>query len=326
MTGKDNEWQEALGAIDLSAIDSLKTLKQEQDQLSERLAAMDELKTSVATAVYLRVRGDYQQRARALEHQASPLKQAARDQYVHLRSLLDRFEADHEAVKLDQQELELRNKLGEFDDKEFQRRIKAIETSVKEKAEARARALELKARFLEAFHVESELESAPLSARAEAVTNKSATLTGADLAAAQARTREVPTIVGDTPPGKTQIMSAITIPDGEAPKPRPVPDGSTRIFRAARLVPQNPEAGKQTYTLNLKSMSIGADTSSDIRIGGPGVDPKHAQITVNMAGFTLVDLGSKHGTRVNAEKVRERPLANEDVIQIGAARFVFREG
>ena len=73
-------------------------------------------------------------------------------------------------------------------------------------------------------------------------------------------------------------------------------------------------------------MSIGADTASDIRVGGPGVDPKHAQITVSMAGFTLVDLGSKHGTRVNAEKVRERPLSNEDVIQIGAARFVFREG
>ena len=50
MAGKDNEWQEALGAIDLSAIDSLKTLKQEQDQLSERLKAMDELKASVATA------------------------------------------------------------------------------------------------------------------------------------------------------------------------------------------------------------------------------------------------------------------------------------
>jgi len=80
MADKDNQWQEALGAIDLSAIDSLKTLKQEQDQLSERLAAMDELKASVATAVYLRVRGDYQQRVRGLEDQATPLKQAARDQ------------------------------------------------------------------------------------------------------------------------------------------------------------------------------------------------------------------------------------------------------
>lgn len=339
MAGKDTEWQEALGAIDLSSIDSLKTLKQEQDQLSERLQAMDELKASVATAVYLRVRGDYQQRLSALEDQASPLKQAARDQYARLRSLLDRFEADHEAVKLDQQELELRNKLGEFDDKEFQRRIKGIETSVKEKAEARARGLELKARFLEAFHAESELDPAPAphapAARVEPITAREyPILDSGERAAAEARTHEVPKVVGDAPPGKTQVMSAINIPEPttqpSAPAVRPPPaavaDGSTQIFRAARLVPQNPEAGKQTYTLSLKPMSIGADTSSDIRVGGPGVDPKHAQITVSMAGFTLVDLGSKHGTRVNAEKVRERPLANEDVIQIGAARFVFREG
>src|SRR5450432_4087157 len=336
MAGKDNEWQEALGAIDLSAIESLKTLKQEQDQLSERLATMDELKASVATAVYLRVHGDYQQRLSALEDKASPLKQAARDQYARLRGLLDRFEADHEAVKLDQQELELRNKLGEFDDKEFQRRIKGIETSVKEKAEARARGLELKARFLEAFHAESELESTPPVAAAaspEPITARQyPTLAAAERAAAEARTHEVPAVVADAPPGKTQVMSAINIPDAPSapPAPRPPPaavaDGATQIFRAARLVPQNPEAGKQTYTLSLKPMSIGADTASDIRVGGPGVDPKHAQITVSMAGFTLVDLGSKHGTRVNAEKVRERPLSNEDVIQIGAARFVFREG
>jgi pSer/pThr/pTyr-binding forkhead associated (FHA) protein len=45
-----------------------------------------------------------------------------------------------------------------------------------------------------------------------------------------------------------------------------------------------------------------------------------------MSGFTIVDLNTKHGTRVNAEKIRERPLRNDDVIQIGAARFVFREG
>jgi hypothetical protein len=342
MADKDNEWQAALGAIDLSAIDSLKTLKQEQDQLNERLLAMDELKTSVATAVYLRVRGDYQQRLSALEDQASPLKQAARDQYARLRSLLDRFEADHEAVKLDQQELELRNKLGEFDDKEFQRRIKGIETSVKEKAEARARGLELKARFLEAFHAESELESAATSHAAAAASEPEPitarqyqTLDSVERAAAEARTHEVPKVIADAPPSRTQVMSAINLPEPptqpstpavQRPPAPAVTDGSTQIFRAARLVPQNPEAGKQTYTLSLKPMSIGADTASDIRVGGPGVDPKHAQITVSMAGFTLVDLGSKHGTRVNAEKVRERPLANEDVIQIGAARFVFREG
>ena len=98
------------------------------------------------------------------------------------------------------------------------------------------------------------------------------------------------------------------------------------MFRAARLVPQNPEAGKQSFSLSLKPTSLGSDSSNDIRLGGPGVDAKHAQIAVSMGGFTVVDLNSKHGTRVNAEKVRERQLRHEDVIQIGAARFVFREG
>jgi hypothetical protein len=331
MADKDNEWQAALSAIDLSTIEALKSLKQEQDQLGARLQSMDSMKATFAEAVYRRVRDDYQQRLRGLDEKAAPLKQAAREQYTKLRGLLERFEADHEAIKLDQQELELRHQLGEFDDKEFQRRIKAVEATVKERAEARARGLELKTRFLEAFHSESELDTA--AASTEAATTRGSVLTVADLAAADARTHEVAKIVADRPPNKTQVMTAINLPEPEAapspapaPAPPQMPEGATKIFRAARLVPQNPEAGKQTYTLTLKPMSIGADTASDIRVAGPGVDPKHAQITVSMGGFTIVDLGSKHGTRVNAEKVRERPLANEDVIQIGAARFVFREG
>lgn len=321
---EDNQWQSALDAIDLSAIESLKKLKAEQDALDERLKAMEGLKGEVANAVYLRVREDYQKRQNSLDEQSRPLKQAARDQYARLRTLLARFEADHEAVKLDQQELELRHKLGEFDDKEFQKRIKAIESAVKDKSEARARALDLKARFLEAFHAESELEgdTTPASkGKADsATTQQFSALSPADLA--EARTSEVPKVGGNEPPGRTQIMPVIDIPE-----PMPAAAGaSTQIFRPARLIPQNPEAGKQTYPLTLKPIALGAAAGSDVRIGGPGVDAKHAQISATVSGFTIVDMNTKHGTRVNAEKIRERTLRHDDVIQIGAARYVFREG
>jgi hypothetical protein len=329
MADQPNEWQQALAAIDLSAIESLKKLKAEQDQLDERLKSMDELKANFAPPVFERVRSDYEKRLQALEEQAAPLKQAAREQYANLRGLIERFEADHEAVKLDQQELELRYKLGEFDEKEFQKRIKAIESSVKDKAEARARGLEMKARFLEAFHAESDLESAASSTAP--VTGRFAVQPTEEIA--EARTTDMPGVRPDLTPNKTQIMSAVSVtsvrpamPPAPPAPAMPAGGGATQIFRAARLVPQNPEAGKQAYTLTLKPMAIGADPASDIRIAGPGVEPKHAQINVSMAGFTLVDLGTKHGTRVNAEKVKERQLANEDVIQIGAARYVFREG
>src|SRR5579859_6506523 len=120
MAGKESAWQGALSAIDQSSIDKLKGLKQEHDKLSERLQAMEDLKASVPAAVYERVREDYAAQLRKLDDEARPLKQAARDQYALLRGLLERFESDHELVKLDQQELELRHKLGEFDDKDFQ--------------------------------------------------------------------------------------------------------------------------------------------------------------------------------------------------------------
>jgi hypothetical protein len=323
MADKDKNWQAALAAIDLSSIDALKTLKQEHDQLDGRVRSMEEMKAGFSEAVYQRVRDDYVQRLRGLDEKAAPMKQSAREQYAQLRAMLAGFESDHEAVKLDQQELELRHQLGEFDDKEFQRLMKTVEVTVKERAEARARALELKARFLEVFSSEGELDSAAMTA--EAATVRGSVLTPADLAAAEARTHEVAKVLAERAPHKTQVMSAINIPDA-APPARAALEGATKVFSAARLVPQNPEAGQQSFSLALKPMSIGADAGNDIRIAGPGVDPKHAQITVSMGGFTIVDLGSKHGTRVNAEKVRERPLANEDVIQIGAARFVFREG
>ena len=322
-TPEENQWQGALAAIDLSAIESLKTLKHEQDVLDERLKSMEAMKAEVAAPVFARVRDDYTKRQNALDEQSRPLKQAARDQYARLRDLLQKFEADHEAVKLDQQELELRHKLGEYDDKEFQRRGKAIESAVKDKAEARARALELKARFLEAFHAESELEAvtSPGLRRDSASTQQFSVL--GESALVEARTQEVPEIGGNDPPNQTQVMPALDIPE---PAPVAASGAATQIFRPARLIPQNAEAGRQNCALTLKPLAIGAASGNDVRIGGPGVEAKHAQITATMSGFTIVDLNTKHGTRVNAEKIRERTLRNDDVIQIGAARFVFREG
>ncbi|HEY2395295.1 MAG TPA: FHA domain-containing protein [Rudaea sp.] len=322
---EDNQWQAELSAVDLSAIESLKTLKVEQDVLDERLKAMENMKTDVASAVYLRVRSDYEKRQRALDEQSRPLKHAAREQYARLRTLLERFEADHEAIKLDQQELELRHKLGEYDDKEFQRRGKAIESAVKDKAEARTRALELKARFVEAFHAESELDAAtsPGGKRDSASTQQFSVLSGADAAVAEARTHEVPVIADTDLPNQTQALPAIEVPP---PAATASTGAATQVFRPARLIPQNAEAGRQNCPLTLKPLSIGAASGNDVRLGGPGVEPRHAQISATMSGFTIVDLNTKHGTRVNAEKIRERPLRNDDVIQIGAARFVFREG
>lgn len=354
----------ALEAIDVSAVESLKTLKSEQDVLTERLQQLEEKRSAVAEAVYLRVRGDYETRNREIEQKAAPLKQEARVQFLELSGLLDRYTGDHEAITLDRQEIDLRHQLGEFDDGEFKRRIADLEAELAGRADALKRAQELKASFLDAFHSEAELHvaaSPPAAISTAALSTPMPSPSPSHPAVPGGfRTMETDQVSDQTqvfaamppmppappppqaatpaatvvtaakpvrPPSETQMMPVLDIPLPARSSAAPAAaSGATVVVRAARLVPQNPEAGKNSVVLSLNAISIGADSGSDVRVGGPGVDPKHAQLTVSMAGYTVVDLGSPHGTRVNAEKIRERLLRDQDVIQIGAARWVFREG
>ena len=329
--------QDELDRIETSSIDALKKLKDEQDVLEGRIASMDELKGNVAEAVYIRVRADYASRLDALRAEAQPLKVEARTQYASLKALIDKLESAHEAITLDRQEVELRHKLGEFDEKEFKQRTADIEKQVKEKAGIREQAQKLRERFLAAVASEADLESAapaPTPAPAAAPsysTSEMPAVTPAAIAAAQAppprddvgSTMVMPAIKMPPPPSAeagTMVMQAVRPP---APA---VSSDATVVFRPARLVPQNPEAGKTTFSLALKPMAIGSDTANDIRLGGAGIDARHAVIEPTAQGFVVRDLKTQHGTRVNAEKIDERVLVNEDVVQIGVARFVFRAG
>jgi hypothetical protein len=349
-----------IAGIDVTCIDALRTLKDEQDVLDQRIKAMDDMKSSVAEAVYLRVRADYAAKRNVLEEQARPLREKARGEYARLLAILAALESAHETVKLDQQEIELRHTLGEFDKKEYDQRMKAIAAVAAEKGAAHEQARALRERFLAAVRAEDELRAAapapqpappaPAPAPAPPVAPPATHVT-AEIPAPRADvTAEIPKVTV----GGTMVMPAVpplgAVPPPTAAPPRiegtmvmPAPgfgaaaaapppparpaaavNEATVMFRPARLVPQNPEAGKATHALTLKPVNIGADAANEIRIGGPGVEPKHAQIVPTPKGYTLVDLDTKHGTRVNAEKIKERVLANEDVVQVGAARFVFR--
>ncbi len=332
--------KEELEKIELACVDQLKALKDEQDVLGGRMQAMDDMKASVAEAVYLRVRADYKAKHDGLESQAIPLRAKVREQYAKLSDLLGDVGRQQEAVKLDRQEIELRHQLGEFDKKEFDKRVKAIDAALAEKGEWQLRAQDMRTRFLGAVRDEDELRGAarpPAKAAAAA-----SYITGEFEQPAPARVpvnefaRAAPSAPPpDVAPGGTMVMPAIKAPPpaqaaggtvvmSATPKSAPPPEASTVLFRPARLVPQNPEAGKATYSLGLKPITIGSDSASDVRVGGPGVEPRHAQISPTPQGYVVTDFETKHGTRVNAEKVAERVLKNEDVVQVGAARFVFR--
>lgn len=341
--------KDELASIDVSPLDALGRIKQELDTLESRLATMEERRDSVAAAVYMRVRSDYETRRRALEEEAAPLQATARQQYARLRDLVQRSESDHEAIRLDREEIEFRFSLGEFDEAEHKKRLKAVDQQLADKASAREQAETLKQRFVAVFRSEAELEAsvpvaAPPAPPAAGATRKLEPLTEAQLSAYDTIPPgvapppiQVPppmaTSVMAAPPalaaaGATQMMRAIRPEDlaAAAPSPAPAPPSarsdSTMIMRTARLVPQNPEAGKQTHTLALKPTVFGSEASCDVRV--PGAAKRHAEIRVSMAGFTLSDEGG--GVRVNGVAVTQHLLRHDDVIEVGKARFTFREG
>jgi hypothetical protein len=327
-----------LASIDLGMIDALQALRQEAAVLRERLASLDAMKQELAAPVFARVSTDYNGKLDAIERQATPLREQARSTWAGLRDALAGIDREHEAVLLDQQENDLRHKLGEFDDEEYAKRCKDIEATLAERVRAHDKAAKLRTRFLEVFDSEAELEAplsrSPAGPAAPASTQEIPVADEAAIAATPGPAAAAPRSVA-----ATQILSALNLPQ---PPPRAAPpavaapvagpkatssdsSGATAFFRTARLVPQTPEAGRKAIPLPPKSVTLGADTGADIRVGGPGVESLHARIDPTARGYTLTDLGSQHGTRVNAEPVGERVLHDEDVIQIGAARFVFRE-
>ena len=333
--------QEELATIDVTPLEALGRIKQELDTLEARLAAMEQKRDAVAAPVYMRVRADYESRRRALEDEAAPLQATAREQYARLRELLQRSEADHETTRLDREEVEFRYSLGEFDEAEYKKRLKAVDKQLADKAAARQQAEGLKQRFVAVFRSEAELElPLPAVPAGAAATRKLETLKPEQLAAYDtnpgvAAAPPVPppvqaTTVMQVPganAGATQMMRAIRPQDiaaaaAPAPASPPPRSDSTMIMRTARLVPQNAEAGKQTHTLALKPTSFGSDDGCDVRL--PSAPRRAAEIRVSMAGFTLSDEGGK--VKVNGVGVTQHLLRHEDVIEIGPAKFVFKEG
>lgn len=351
-----------LNQIDTRSLEDLRTIKREQEVLEERLAAMAKKKAEVADQVYLRVRSDYESRREALEASARPLKDQVRTQYASLRSLLERSRAQVDESELNRQELEFRYSLGEYDQATYSARVKSMDDELSERKRALEAAETVRKEFVSAFRSESELEmpapAAPAPAAASAAPAAPSTVRGPtkpmspkDLpmpsdatmvmpptlpAAADANT-VVPAPTAVMPPGfdpssttqRATLAPTAVAPVVAAPAPAAPPavpqESSTVVFRPGRLIIQGGANTGQTVSLSLKPVIVGSDPSAEIKVEGVGVAARHARISVSYLGYSLEDLSGGLGTRVNGKKIaRDQLLANEDVVQIGSHRFIFK--
>jgi hypothetical protein len=74
------------------------------------------------------------------------------------------------------------------------------------------------------------------------------------------------------------------------------------------------------------TLTIGRATDATVRVTDTSVSRRHAEIRPAGGGWTIVDLGSTNGTRVNGSPVTERTLQDGDTITVGDATLRFEAG
>src|SRR5271167_1137588 len=75
---------------------------------------------------------------------------------------------------------------------------------------------------------------------------------------------------------------------------------------------------QKNIVLNRTPFTVGRKVDKDLVIADPRVSRDHAQIMQEGQDFFLVDLGSKHGTYVNGERIQRQKLERGDRLEFGA--------
>jgi phosphoserine phosphatase RsbU/P len=75
---------------------------------------------------------------------------------------------------------------------------------------------------------------------------------------------------------------------------------------------------QKNIVLNRTPFSVGRKIDKDLVIADPRVSRDHAQIMQEGQDFFIIDLGSKHGTFVNGERIQRQKLERGDRLEFGA--------
>lgn len=84
------------------------------------------------------------------------------------------------------------------------------------------------------------------------------------------------------------------------------------------------DGGERMVALSSDTVTIGRLADCDVVLKDKGASRKHAQLKRRDGAWTLTDLGSTNGTRLNGQTVQSRELSDGDTITIGITVIEFR--
>lgn len=140
-------------------------------------------------------------------------------------------------------------------------------------------------------------------------------------------------------PGKTQhtpdpaLARTVRIDPNEEATPAKADDPMRKtivmnrppqIGAVAWLVADRGSNKGQTHRIEGERSTLGADRGSDVVIDDAAVSDRHASLRFQDGLFTITDLDSTNGTRVNGDTVQKHELADGDRIGLGETSWVFK--
>ncbi|HUK63664.1 MAG TPA: FHA domain-containing protein [Dongiaceae bacterium] len=93
----------------------------------------------------------------------------------------------------------------------------------------------------------------------------------------------------------------------------------------AKLVIRNGGFDGMEYPIQAEETLIGRNPTTDVTLLDENISREHALILFDQESgvYTIEDLQSTNGTKVNGKGIRSHPLSPGDEIQIGHTRFEF---
>jgi pSer/pThr/pTyr-binding forkhead associated (FHA) protein len=104
-----------------------------------------------------------------------------------------------------------------------------------------------------------------------------------------------------------------------------LPEQDLEHGQALLVVKRGPNQGS-TFLIDKDVTTAGRHPESDIFLDDVTVSRRHAEIRRQDGTFSIHDAGSLNGTYVNRQRVEETRLADQDELQIGKFKLVFRVG
>ena len=90
-----------------------------------------------------------------------------------------------------------------------------------------------------------------------------------------------------------------------------------------RLVAQSPEFADKIFELKGPEITVGRVADNKIQVEHASVSGHHAVLKLDGLDYSIKDLESTNGTRINGERVTQQKLRRNDILRLGNIELLY---